>query len=435
MIRAMAATFDCVVSLCDGIAMARDSLRAAGVAYKRYIGVEIDEKARDIADYRAGNDKQPPIERHANDITEFAAAGVVPQGASVLLIAGIPCTERSFANTKYKGINRVAQGTGSGLIRQFARILDEVRTTAGRVDFIVENVPSEATANNFYSRLLGVEPVLINAAWFGAQHRKRLFWASWDITAPPREQWSRQSFADIAEPDDDTQKHYDFVLWQGAAKDNNKPHRIGVLPTKSVLRQIKNNTAPASPKVYGDGKCAAITANGSKGGGGALVQGSIQDGASGRRAGQKERVYNNDGKMTSIVANTGAAANNKIAAKHINQNYTAAVISGKYKARAVLAKTQSDGYKVACRGDIVRRQFIVDGTALELDVVVDGARCLTVGEIERLFGLPAGNTAAPGVSRTARIRALGGGWHILQMAHCLKQINNGRRGLFLPQGE
>lgn len=50
-------------------------------------------------------------------------------------------------------------------------------------------------------------------------------------------------------------------------------------------------------------------------------------------------------------------------------------------------------------------------------------RQLTITERERAFGLQDGETAMPGVSLTARKKALGGAWTVKQMAHVMQCIN------------
>ncbi|MGI9251340.1 MAG: hypothetical protein ACR2PR_09090 [Pseudohongiellaceae bacterium] len=412
--------FDCVISLCDGIALARDSLRLAGVSFDRYIGVEIDPQARKIADYRDANDRMPPIIRwqhsgnpdcaknkdfvDCHDIREFRGYDIPQEwlaGGKVLIIAGIPCTERSLANKNFTGKGRVAEGTDSGLIREFARIMSEVwkhlKCSAAdvRLEWILENVPSAKAANDYYNTLLRTEPVEINAAWFGAQHRRRLFWSSWQITPPPPSEWSGEVFADIAD-DNPPGIRRDYVLWESDRRKVGKPHRVGVLPTPSVLRQIIKNKHSAC---------------------------SLPDGG-----GDQALVADVDSKMYSLK---GAAVKVGGGLPDGIGDSTSAVISDKHKARCQSATHgTSDGYKIAGRGKKIKKRFVVDGEETPpLEVIKKGARFLTMGEIERLFGLPTDNTAAPGVSITARMRAIGGGWDVRQMAYCLRQIGNKKRGL------
>ena len=562
--------FDIVISLCDGIGLARDSLAVAAVRYDRYIAVEIDETARKIADWRGDQIPSAPVaERPYDDIRAFPseAAAILARGKRVLFIAGIPCTERSLANKKYSGAGRVGKETDSGLIRDFCRILTAARTTAKRVDFIVENVPSAAAANDFYSKALSVAPVEINAADFGAQHRNRLFWASWYI-APPKE-WSPLAFASIAEHNPADANYYDFIIYPSAREREGKPHRLGVLATRGVLKQIAKNqtkgggqivgglescgeasaavinpnkktraipatafkrkaivaslpdgggdqsvvadatkkiyavkgrgvkvsgailgaqgkrvhdarkkitthgrrggdgsvvvsnflrgTPPAQPQIYSDdAKCAAIKAGASKGRGGVLIHASLQD-----------RVYDGDGKIKTIPAHGGGRTEGVVATGDIDRLSGVRVQSPDKKANAVVgpktrkfvaidsepasARIHSKNKKSAAitRNKNGLAQYIADGDAARVEmrqkfklksgevitlprpvpVLINGARTLTVLEIERLFNLPDGATACPGVSRTARIRALGGGWCVLQMAHCLKQITNKQRTL------
>lgn len=419
-------TFDLVISLCDGIGLARDSLRAAGIYFHRYVGVELDETARAIADYRAAKDGMPGIERPCHDIRDYA--GAVGDARSVLLIAGIPCTERSTAYQKKSGVDRVGEDTDSGgLVREFAKILSRVRGTNARVEFIVENVPSAPEADSVFSELLGVLPVAVNAAAFSAQHRERLFWASWQITPPPLAEWSDAVFADIAE-DNPQSRHYDCILYPSVRDGKpNKPRRVAVLPVEGVLKQIKKSmrglpdggrdqstVADAAAKLYAfkDKGVKIFSAHS-----------SLQD-----------RVYDDNGKIKTIPANGGGRTEGLI--KSYGNllglgDASMAVSSGQSKTRSVV----SSGIKrknlmmsdKECRIEWRDKITTAGGKTYEfpekLPVVVNGARALTITEIERLFGLPDGATAAPGVSRTARMRACGGGWHIEQMAHCLRGLD------------
>ena len=92
-----------------------------------------------------------------------------------LLVAGFPCTDLSIANVENKGL----EGSRSGLLTEAIRIMRERNPKY----FVIENVASMKKANkDLISSLLGVQPILLNAADISCQHRKRLFWANFPIS-------------------------------------------------------------------------------------------------------------------------------------------------------------------------------------------------------------------------------------------------------------
>lgn len=96
------------------------------------------------------------------------------------------------------GKDRTGEGAASGLITEYVRILDDLRRHR-TVKFIVENVPSDKRADAHCNAVLNSYPVKVNAAAFGAQYRRRLFWSNFGIMPP--DTWSDEVFRDIAERD------------------------------------------------------------------------------------------------------------------------------------------------------------------------------------------------------------------------------------------
>lgn len=88
-----------------------------------------------------------------------------------LLVWGSPCQDLSSANNSRKGLS----WNKSWLFWEYLRILHEVKPKY----FILENVASMPKHDKeLISKELGVEPILINASSFSAQHRRRLFWTN-----------------------------------------------------------------------------------------------------------------------------------------------------------------------------------------------------------------------------------------------------------------
>ena len=389
-----------LISLFDGLGGAMDSALAAGIRPCHYVAVELDRTARGLCDWRAErNGWRKPV-RPADNV--LAATGKdllrgAPPGP-VLLVGGVPCQTRSLASKKKTAAARVAAGTESGLITEFVRIRDELMAAGRDVSFVVENVPSHSAADAVYSAMLGASPVMINAAHFSPQHRQRLFWASWDIS-PPRK-WSAECFADIAEANPVIPRWYDFIYYPAAGRKDNAPFRIGVLPSPSVLRDIfawkrgvfDNGTRQGYKVAAASGKVNPIRQSGSSEK--VACRSAAGDEFSiDMSGGHKPNVFRGDKKMPSSVISEKAR-------HYLNPN-----------AANIEMRRFADGA----------------GRAIVLPVVLGGARCPTILEVERLFGLADGETKMPGVSVSARRRCLGGSWHKAQMAWVMSQI--GRRGL------
>lgn len=88
-----------------------------------------------------------------------------------LLIGGSPCQDLSAAKSDGKGL----AGEKSGLFFEYVRILQDVKPKY----FLLENVASMKKADrDEITRIMGVEPILINSALVSAQNRKRLYWTN-----------------------------------------------------------------------------------------------------------------------------------------------------------------------------------------------------------------------------------------------------------------
>ena len=94
-----------------------------------------------------------------------------------LLVGGSPCQDLSIAKKGRQGL----KGSRSSLFWEFVRLLELKKPRY----FLLENVASmKKEDRDTISRVLGVEPVMINAALVTAQQRKRLFWCNWKVEQP-----------------------------------------------------------------------------------------------------------------------------------------------------------------------------------------------------------------------------------------------------------
>ena len=164
-----------IISLFDGISCAYEAAKKAGCTIKEYYASEIDKYAIEISK------KNHPDVVHLGSVTdircynEYNHLSIRTKEKQIvlrnpdLLIGGSPCQDLSIAKANRKGLD----GDRSGLFFEYVRVLHETKPRY----FILENVASMPKADmEKISEILGVQPIMINAALVSAQNRKRLFW-------------------------------------------------------------------------------------------------------------------------------------------------------------------------------------------------------------------------------------------------------------------
>lgn len=158
-----------VLSLFDGISCGMVALERAKIPIERYVAYEIDENAIKISK------KNFPQIEHCGDVT---TADFTQYQGFDLLIGGSPCQDLCSMGS-HKGL----AGEKSSLFFEFARALKEVNPK----HFLLENNASMTKENEeIITKIMGVEPIMINSADFTAQRRKRLYWTNilvdeWEI--------------------------------------------------------------------------------------------------------------------------------------------------------------------------------------------------------------------------------------------------------------
>lgn len=90
-----------------------------------------------------------------------------------LIGGGSPCQGFSFAG---KGLN--FEDPRSKLFFEFVRLWKECKEINPEVKFFLENVRMLKAHEEVISKLLGVNPILINSALVSAQNRERLYWTN-----------------------------------------------------------------------------------------------------------------------------------------------------------------------------------------------------------------------------------------------------------------
>jgi DNA-cytosine methyltransferase len=156
-----------VLSLFDGISVARQALLSASIPVAHYYCCEIDKYASQISKKNWSDNV------HLGNVKDFSntALGID------LLIGGSPCQDLSIAKKGRKGL----KGERSGLFWEYIRIKDLVKPKF----FILENVASMSKADRaIINEAMGVEPVMFNASLVSAQCRKRLFWTNIKFDLP-----------------------------------------------------------------------------------------------------------------------------------------------------------------------------------------------------------------------------------------------------------
>lgn len=158
-----------ILSLFDGMSVAQQALKNAGIPVEAYYASEIDEYAMAVTQSNFPNTVQlGDVQKFNNGKGIFVKESKL-LGPIDLLIGGSPCQDLSIAKKDRKGL----AGERSGLFWEYVRIRDENMPEY----FILENVASMSQeSKDTISKALGVQPVMINASLVSAQNRKRLFW-------------------------------------------------------------------------------------------------------------------------------------------------------------------------------------------------------------------------------------------------------------------
>lgn len=179
---------------------------------------EVKTKAIDV--YTVHFPSHPPL-GDITKITDDTLDALCEQGVD-LLVAGFPCTNLTSLAT-INGNSDGLEGPKSGLFYSMLRIIRRVKPT----HIVVEN--NFSMAKRYRTRiddalrsLMAPTPVyrrMINAADFGVQTRKRLFWTTFEV--PDADGERVQTWDDVLEPRDAV---LPFALTDKFVKCLNRPH-------------------------------------------------------------------------------------------------------------------------------------------------------------------------------------------------------------------
>lgn len=336
-----------VLSLFDGISCARVALDRLGYEVD-YWSSEVDKYAIQIAQ------KNWPDTKQLGDIKQIDGYTGYHFDDIDLLIGGSPCQDLSIAKKDRKGL----AGERSGLFYEYVRILNEIKPKY----FVLENVNSmPKEAKEQISEILGVQPIMINAALVSAQNRKRLFWTN---------------ILGVTQPADRG------ILLRDVLEDK---------VDESFYVKDKSNTIRTSGRGSGiDDKHNWDT----------IRIGQLNKG------GQGDRIYSPDGKSVNLSAN-GGGRGAKTGLYCIGIIPESIKPKGNYLPRE---RVFSTGGKFRAISTVSNQQPYI-----ERDSII---RKLTPLECTRLQSLPDGYVEA-GVSNTQKYKALGNAFNVEVVRHIL----------------
>ena len=131
------------------------------------------------------------------DSTEFAKH--IRKQACGMIVGGFPCTNLS-SQANLRGNNKGIDGPQSGLVRPFCKLIKAAIKVNPELDFVIENNASmRHIEKKRITRIIKsltkrkVYVTELNAASFGMQQRRRIFWTTFPILSIPNVQpsWSK----------------------------------------------------------------------------------------------------------------------------------------------------------------------------------------------------------------------------------------------------
>jgi len=158
-----------VLSLFDGMSCGQIALDRVGLNVENYYASEIDKYAIQVTQHNYPNTIQlgDVLQVKDEDLPEID-----------LLIGGSPCQGFSFAG---KQLN--FEDSRSKLFFEFVRLLKECVPKY----FLLENVKMKKEYQDVITKILGVEPIVINSGLVSAQNRVRLYWTNIPIKSKPKD--------------------------------------------------------------------------------------------------------------------------------------------------------------------------------------------------------------------------------------------------------
>ena len=161
-----------VLSLFDGISCGQVALERVGIPVEVYYASEIEPNAIKITQ------KNYPNTVHLGDVTKINFEEFI--GKVDMIIGGSPCQDLSIAKANREGLN----GEKSGL---FFKYIEALKTIKPKYFLLENNYSMPKEAREQITKIMGVEPILINSALVSAQLRKRLYWTNIPNVSQPED--------------------------------------------------------------------------------------------------------------------------------------------------------------------------------------------------------------------------------------------------------
>jgi DNA (cytosine-5)-methyltransferase 3A len=225
-----------VLSLYNGISCGRVAFERIESKVDKYIAYETDEDVNKVAKFHF------PEDHYYGDVFQ----GDFSKHQNIdIVIGGSPCTYWSIAKA---GGQRETTSSGFGfeLFLQYVRAIKETNPKY----FLYENNASMSSEiKNEITKYLGVEPILIDSADFGAQERKRLYWTNIKVS----KEWEKSTkvFKDIELNAE--HKIYNYEKYKHTEKNNGKCYKWDTSgkgyysqQSRARIKSVKMNTLPAS---------------------------------------------------------------------------------------------------------------------------------------------------------------------------------------------
>lgn len=389
-----------VLSLFDGISVARYAIEQLGVKQLEYYASEIDVQCRTIA------------RRNYPDTIGMGGVHIITKdrrpnlfdGSVDLLIGGSPCQDLSIAKQARQGL----KGSRSNLFWEFARIKKEAKPKW----FVLENVASMPEADKaIISKELGVEPIMIDAQLVSAQRRKRLFWTNIPgITQPEDRGIFLRDILQLASNQDTAPKAKTLRLGgrgSGHGDRHNWDEYQIVQYRRSYWRRTKG------------GKVPTLTANMGTGGNNVPYIEQVPRGKN------KGGNVSKDGKSPTLTRSS-FEHNNKLVFKDRVGKTKSKRIGGWVNDSEKVLAFNKDKKRSTIQEHVYHKPnsktYAVTVGHTPKTATVDGlkVRALTPVECERLQSLPDGYTE--GVSTSARYEAIGNAFNAEVIKHILSFI-------------
>ena len=428
-----------VLSLFDGMACGRIALDQLGIPVEKYYASEIDKYAIQVAQAN-----YPDIIQ-VGDVSNLDPKDYMDVN---LIQGGSPCQGFSMA-----GKQLAFDDPRSALFFEFIRLLkaikpkyfllENVRMKKEFLDVITQQVSECYEADDVapeFKDMLGnvtIKPHFINSSLLSAQSRQRYYWTNIPGIKQPEDRGIVLRDILETEPDNFTTMSDKFVKRNGDRncmidQNKEKAHNLSAMEYvkngrqgnylacddegKPVHKPVKKTERNRRHLRQLDEKSLCMTATMYKGAGNkgmALVPNKPKQVGKVKNGGQGNRVYSQDGKSSTLSAQSGGTAGNgnTLVETKPKQVGTAVDIKGHDQIKRVYSPDGKSPTVTTCGGGHREPKVAQENLTW---------RKLTPLECERLQTVPDNYTNH--VSNTQRYKMLGNGWTIEVIKHIFKNM-------------